>query len=127
MKTGMRHKATGNNRARPVFAFALCAMLFALCPSVSAQQAKKVPRIGVLSVTSPETIPARLGAFRQGLRELGYVEGKDIVVEYRYADGKLDRMPVLAAEMVRLNVEIILTGGSAATSFCRRAVQHHSE
>ena len=121
MKTGMRHKATGNNRARPVFAFALCAMLFALCPSVSAQQAKKVPRIGVLSVTSPETIPARLGAFRQGLRELGYVEGKDIVVEYRYADGKLDRMPVLAAEMVRLNVEIILTGGSAATRPAKEA------
>jgi putative ABC transport system substrate-binding protein len=93
----------------------LCALLLALCSLAEAQQTQKIPRIGVLSVTSPATIPARLDAFRQGLSELGYVEGKNIVIEYRYADGNLDRVPALAAEMVRLNVDVILTGGSAAT------------
>jgi putative ABC transport system substrate-binding protein len=96
-------------------------MLLALCSAAEAQQRQKIPRIGVLSVTSPATIPARLDAFRQGLRELGYVEGKNIVIEYRYADGKLDRVPPLAAEMVRLNVDVILTGGSAATRPAKEA------
>src|SRR5882724_2906105 len=63
-----------------------------------AQQPKKVFRIGFLGASSPSTIPARIEAFRQGLRELGYVEGKNIVIEYRYAEGKLDRLSELAAE-----------------------------
>jgi putative tryptophan/tyrosine transport system substrate-binding protein len=96
-------------------------MLFAVCVSVRAQQPQKIHRIGVLGATSPATIAARLDAFRQGLRELGYIEGKNIVVEYRYADGKLNRVPALAAEMVRLNVEVILTGGSAATRPAKEA------
>jgi putative ABC transport system substrate-binding protein len=96
-------------------------MLFALCAAVEAQQPQKIHRIGVLGATSPATIAARLDAFRQGLRELGYIEGKNIVVEYRYADGKLNRVPALAAEMVRLNVEVILTGGSAATRPAKEA------
>ena len=83
-------------------------LLLAVAIIAEAQQPQKIRRIGVLSVTSAATIPARLDAFRQGLRELGYVEGKNIVIEYRYADGKLDRVPVLAAEMVRLNVEVTL-------------------
>ena len=106
---------------RDVIRLALCAMLIALSISAEAQQPQRIPRIGVLSVTSPATIAARLDAFRQALRELGYVEGKNIVIEYRYADGKLDRVPALAAEMVRLNVEIILTGGSAATRPAKEA------
>lgn len=89
---------------RDVIRLALCAMLIALSISAEAQQPQRIPRIGVLSVTSPATIAARLDAFRQALRELGYVEGKNIVIEYRYADGNLDRVPALAAEMVRLNV-----------------------
>ncbi len=64
-----------------------------------AQQPKKVPRIGYLGASSPSTIPARIEAFRQGLRELGYVEGKNIVIEWRYAEGKFDRLPALAAEL----------------------------
>jgi putative ABC transport system substrate-binding protein len=96
-------------------------MLFAVCVSVRAQQPQKMHRIGVLGATSPATIAARLNAFRQGLRELGYIDGKNIVVEYRYADGKLNRVPALAAEMVRLNVEVILTGGSAATRPAKEA------
>jgi putative ABC transport system substrate-binding protein len=93
----------------------LCAMLFALCVPADAQQPKKVPRIGFLSATSPSTISARTEAFRQGLRELGYVEGKNIVIEFRYAEGKVDRLPALAAELVRLKVEAILTAGPTVT------------
>jgi putative ABC transport system substrate-binding protein len=106
---------------RNIFGFALCALLFALCASAVAQQPQKLRRIGVLSATSPATIASRLDAFRQGLRELGYVGGKNIVIEYRYADGKLDRVAELAAEMVRLKVEVILTGGSAATRPAKEA------
>jgi putative ABC transport system substrate-binding protein len=101
--------------------FTLCAMLFVLCSSTEAQQQSKIPRVGFLSVTSPSTIPVRLEAFRQGLRELGYVEGKNLVIEYRYAEGKLDRVPALAAELVRLKVDVIVTGGSAATRPAKEA------
>ncbi len=99
----------------------LSAMLFALCSSADAQQARKIFRIGFLSATSPSTIPARLEAFRQGLRDLGYVEGKNIIIDYRYAEGKLDRVPGLAAELVRLKVDVIVAGGSAATRPAKEA------
>lgn len=102
----------------------LSVIVFALVlvgPLAQAQQAQKLRRIGVLGATSPATIASRLEAFRQGLRDLGYVEGKNIVIEYRYADGKLDRVRALAAEMVRLKVEVILTGGSAATRPAKEA------
>ena len=79
----------------------LCAMLFALCSSAHAQQQKKIPRIGFLAATASGSTD-RVEGLRQGLRELGYVEGKNIVIEYRYAEGKLDRLSVLAAELVRL-------------------------
>ena len=64
---------------------------------------------------------ARIEAFRQGLRELGYVEGKNIVIEWRYADGKLDRLPALAAELVRLKVDVIVTAGPTATRAAKEA------
>jgi putative tryptophan/tyrosine transport system substrate-binding protein len=80
-----------------------------------AQQPTKVPRIGFLSATSPSTISARVEAFRQGLRELGYVEAKNLVVEYRYAEGKLERLSELAAELVRLKVDAIVTAGPTVT------------
>ena len=86
-----------------------------------AQQPKKVPRIGYLTATSPSAIPARTEAFRQGLRELGYVEGKNIVIEWRYAEGKLDRLPALAAELVRLKVDVIVTAGPTATRAAKEA------
>src|SRR5215470_3037820 len=76
-----------------------------------AQQPKKIPRIGFMIGTSPSIIPDRIEGFRQGLRELGYVEGKNIVIEYRVADGKVERLPDLLAELVRLKVEVIVTGG----------------
>ena len=91
------------------------AMFLALCVPAWAQQTGKIPRIGFLSATFPSANPARIEAFRQGLRELGYVEGKNIVIERRFADGKFDRLPSLATELVRLNVAVILTTGGIST------------
>jgi len=76
-----------------------------------AQQPARIPRIGILVPTSAAFFSARLEAFRQRLRELGYVEGKNIVIEWRYAEGKLERLPDLAAELVRLKVDVIVTAG----------------
>ena len=93
-----------------------------MCGAVAqAQQPTKIPRIGFLTATSPSAVAARIEAFRQGLRELGYVEGKNIVIEWRYAEGKLDRLPALAAELVRLKVDVIVTAGPAATRAAKEA------
>ena len=97
------------------FVLALTATLFALCFPAEAQHAAKIPRIGYLSAASAPEVAFRTEPFRQGLRELGYVEGKTIVIEYRYADGKLDSLPALAAELVRLKVDVIVTAGPSAT------------
>jgi putative ABC transport system substrate-binding protein len=97
-----------------VFACALCAMLFALYASASAQQPKKIPRIGFLLALSSSFDRERVEAFRQGLRELGYVEGQNVFVEYRYVGGKADESPnKLAAELVRLRVDLIVAGGGS--------------
>ena len=95
--------------------------LAACGPVAMAQQPTKIPRIGFLIATSPSTIPGRIEAFRQGLRELGYVEGKNIVIEYRYAEGKLDRVKDLAVELTGLKVDIIVSGGSVATGPAKEA------
>src|SRR4030095_10308578 len=100
---------------RKYLGLALSAMLFALSMSANAQQAKKVPRIGWLTGATLSSNALRTEAFRRGLRELGYVDGKNIVIEWRAADGKLDRLPALASELVRLKVDVIITGGEAAT------------
>ena len=83
--------------------------------AAKAQQPTKVLRIGFLSAVSPSTISARTEAFRQGLRELGYIEGKNIAIESRYAEGKLDRLSELAAELVRLKVDVIVSAGPTVT------------
>jgi putative tryptophan/tyrosine transport system substrate-binding protein len=85
-----------------------------------AQQPKKVPHIGHLSA-GPGSDPARQEAFRQGLRELGYAEGKNIVIEWRFGEGKFERVPALAAELVRLKVNVIVTSGPAATRPAKEA------
>ena len=82
---------------KKIIGFALCAMLYALCSTAAAQQPGKVPRIGFLFVNFASSTPARYEAFRQGLRELGYVEGKNIFIEWRSAEGNADRLPSLAA------------------------------
>ena len=108
----MRNKLVG---------FALGAMLLALCVPVDAQQPERIPRIGVLAGPSASFFSARLESFRQGLRELGYVEGKNILFEDRYAEGKLDRLPDLAAELVRLKVDLIVTASDPAIWAAKKA------
>ena len=107
--------------SKRVFCFTLSALLFALCVPVLAQQPKKVPRIGYLSGASRSSMSARTEAFRQGLRDLGYVEGKNMIIEWRYAEAKPERFPALAAELVRLKVDVIVTGGEAATRPAKEA------
>src|SRR5215475_457783 len=100
---------------RKLRSFVLCAMLLALAVKAQAQQSAKIPRIGYLTAASASAMVSRSDAFRQGLRELGYVEGKNIIIELRGADGKPDRLPALAAELVRLKVDIVVSGGPTVT------------
>jgi putative ABC transport system substrate-binding protein len=102
------------------FGLSLSTMLFALCLSAQAQQ-PKVPRIGVLGGGSASANAGRIEAFRQGLRELGYVEGKNIVIEQQWAEGKLDRLAALAAELLRLKVDIIVSAGPTVTRAAKEA------
>jgi putative ABC transport system substrate-binding protein len=94
------------------FGFALGALLFALSFPVGAQQPKQTFRIGIMQSGSPASNASRIAALRDGLRELGYVEGQNIAIDYRYAEGKTDRFPVLAAELVRLKPDVLVTSGS---------------
>jgi putative tryptophan/tyrosine transport system substrate-binding protein len=94
-----------------VICLALSAMLLAVGFPAAAQQAKKVPRIGYLSASDAARESSRVEAIRLALRELGYIEGQNIVFEYRYAAGKRDRFPELAADLVRLKVDIIVVVG----------------
>ena len=96
---------------RKIFCVALCALLFALSVSVEAQQPGKQPRIGYLSGTDAATDSPRAEGIRKALRELGYIEGQNVVIEYRHAEGKPDRYPALAAELVGLKVDLILVAG----------------
>jgi putative tryptophan/tyrosine transport system substrate-binding protein len=93
----------------------IAVILLAVAVIVEAQEPKKVPRLGYLAVSDAASEFTRIEAFRQGLREIGYVEGKNIVIEWRYAEGKLDRVKELAAELVRLKVDVIVTAGPAST------------
>ena len=101
--------------------FVVTLIIFAAAFTTEAQQPVKVPRIGYLSFPSLSANAARIEAFRQGLRELGYVEGKNIAIEWRSADGKLERLPALAAELVGLKVAVIVTGGGAPTRRAKEA------
>ena len=98
------------------------ALLLALSFPAEAQQLAKVPRIGFLLATSPGPDP-RIEEFRQGLHELAYVEGKNIAIEWRYAEGKEDLVSKLAAELVQLNVEIIVTDGTNVTRAAKNATK----
>src|SRR5439155_17770028 len=100
--------------------FALGLLLCALCLPVAAQEPKKVPRIGFLSGGSPSSFSRFTEAFREGLRELGYVEEKNIAIEYKWAEGTNDRLPNLAAELVRLKVDVIVTSGGTTTIFAAK-------
>lgn len=113
----------------PLRAYTLIAVLI-LLPALlavplaaEAQQAGKVPRIGFLGVTFPFDRPSLLDAFRQGLRELGWVEGQNIVIDYRYAEGRLERLPDHAAELARLKVDIIVSGGAQGVTAAKNATE----
>ncbi len=85
------------------------------------QQARKVPRIGFLGLSSPSTFASRLEGFRLGLRDFGYVEGTNITIEYRWAEGRYERLPDLAAELVRSNVDLIVTHATPGSLAAKRA------
>jgi putative ABC transport system substrate-binding protein len=110
-----------NPMRRKLVGLTISAILCALCFSAEAQQPTKIPRIGYLNPVSPSTSSDRIVALRQGLRELGYEEGKNILIESRYAEGKLDRLPALAAELVRLKVDVIVTSGPLPTRVTKEA------
>src|SRR5688500_17977055 len=101
-------------RKRPFVAVAVGAFLFALGVPIQAQQPKKLSLIGYLSTTDPSRDSSRSDTIKLALRELGYVEGQNIAIEYRYAHGKPDRYAQLAAEVVRRNVDIIVASGGSA-------------
>jgi putative ABC transport system substrate-binding protein len=109
----------GNRKSVGLFAVVVALMM---CGArAAAQQSARIHRIGILSTNSGSVFSARVEAFRQRLREHGYVEGKNIVIEYRYADGKRERLPDLAAELARLKVDVIVTTGGVAVLAAKKA------
>jgi putative ABC transport system substrate-binding protein len=104
-----------------IFVWLLISALLITAPVAEAQQATKIPRIGYLSANFASSELARTDAFWQGLRGLGYAEGKNIVIEFRFAEGKRDRAPALATELVRLKVGVIVTAGTGSTRTANEA------
>jgi putative ABC transport system substrate-binding protein len=101
----------------------LCTLLFALSFSAQGQQPKKAPRIGILSSGSPSSSKEVVEPLEQGLRDLGYIEGQNITIEHRYAEGMAERLPDLAAELVQLKVDVIVVGGSPSTQAATNATK----
>ena len=106
---------------RKIFCVALCALLFAPWSFVEAQQPEKIPRIGMLVNGTPSSDKVRFDEFQNGLRDLGYVEGKNFRAEIRYAEGNLDRLPELARELVKINVDVNFTNATPATVAVKQA------
>jgi ABC-type uncharacterized transport system substrate-binding protein len=120
-KAGRLEGRVAEGNPRWVGAFILALGILAAPLAAHAQQAGKVPRIGFLGVTSESAFGDRLGAFRDGLRDRGYVEGKNLVIEFRWAEGHYDRLPALAAELVGLPVDLLVTHGAPGTWAAKRA------
>ena len=108
---------------KSVFGFALSAMLYALCVPAQAEQPKKIHRIGYLSSISRGADSYRSDAFRQGLRSLGYMEGQNIAIEYRYADGELSQLPGLVDEVIRLETDVIVASSAPGVLAAKKATQ----
>src|SRR5262245_51779310 len=96
-------------------------ILLTVAVVTEAQQPAKVPRIGFLGGASASSYAVRIDSFRQGLNELGYTEGKNIVIEYRYAEGKLDRLPALAKELVGLKPDVIVAAPTPSVLAAKKA------
>lgn len=103
------------------FCVKVCALLLPLCTPVEAQQTEKLRRIGFLGAAFPSSNPTRREALRQGLHALGWVEGRNLVIEWRFAEGSRDRLSKLGLELARLSVEVIVTGGPAPTRALKEA------
>ena len=108
---------------KSVLSVVFCALLLTFSNSASAQQPKKVVRIGFLSGRAPSPMPPAIEAFRQGLRDIGYVEEQNVMIEYRWAEGKDERYAGLAAEIVNLGVDVIVTQGTQATLAAKQATR----
>src|SRR5262245_15843238 len=106
---------------KKITVFTFCAVLFALCVVAKAQQPGKVFRIGFLDNSTASGMAVLVDAFRQELSKLGWIEGKNITIEYRYGEGKQDRLPELAAELVHLKVDLIVTSGAPAPVAAKKA------
>jgi putative tryptophan/tyrosine transport system substrate-binding protein len=104
-----------------VLPWVLSTLLLTRSVRAAAPQPQTIPRIGFLGATFPSAIATRVEAFRQGLHELGYVEGHNLVIEYRWAEGQVERLPALAAELVRLKVDVIVTAGPMDTRHAKHA------
>src|SRR5262245_1965699 len=106
---------------RKITVLTVCAMLFALCGSVDAQQTGKIFRVGFLDNSTASGIGVLSEAFRQELTKLGWIEGKNITIEYRFAEHKNERLPELAADLVRLKVDLIVASGGPTPLAAKRA------
>jgi putative tryptophan/tyrosine transport system substrate-binding protein len=109
------------SKSKKVFCLAICALLFALGFPAEAQQPKKVPRVGYLAAVSASADAPRLEAFRQGLRELGYIEGQNIIIEYRHEGGGFERLPKFAAELVGLKIDVLVAVTTNAALAAKKA------
>ena len=108
---------------RIMIVLTLCALLFALSFSAHAQQPAKIPRIGVLAGSSAAGEAPRVEAFRQGLRDLGHFEDKNIAIEYRYANARFDKLPALADELIQLKVDVLVVSTTAAVQAAKNATR----
>ena len=119
MIIGNRQQAVGNSKKLKLAACALCAVILAFCSSAEAQ--KKISRVGFLSLNRLTVQKDRVEALRDALRKLGYIDGQNITIDYRFADNDPERMAKLVAELVHLNVDVIVTSGSSATRPAKEA------
>jgi putative ABC transport system substrate-binding protein len=106
---------------KKIIFIALCSLLLAPCSAVDAQQTGKVARIGFLDDSTASSIAVRSEAFRQELSKLGWIEGKNVAIEYRFAEGTLERLPELTADLVRFKVDLIVASGTPAASAAKKA------
>jgi len=108
---------------RRTFIGSVASSLLAAPLGVEAQQPAKIPRIGFLGLASASSFAKQVEAFRAGLRDLGYLEGKNIVIDYRWAEGKYDRYPALAADLIRMKVDVIIAPASTEVEPVRQATK----
>jgi putative ABC transport system substrate-binding protein len=113
----------GRLTRKKVFCLASAAMLFVLCVPANAQQSAKIPRIGYIAAVGAEARNPNFEAFRRGLRDLGYISGKNILIEHRAIEGKADRIPSLVAELIQLRVDVVVSPISAAIRAAKHATK----